>query len=180
MTVQCVSLDEWMTGAMRTIREELRGDPRWSEVFSANDAPLAGVHLAVLVEPFLTYVLDGRKSVESRFSTRQCAPFQRVSPGDLVLLKAASGPVMGICRVSNTWFFDLASVSLSNVRDRFATAICATDDDFWQARKRAEYATLLKLAVVRPLEPMTCPKRDRRGWVILRGRQEQLRLPGAA
>ncbi|MEI9941989.1 MAG: hypothetical protein WDO69_32650 [Pseudomonadota bacterium] len=167
-TVQLMELGAWTTTAVRHIRQELRADPSWTELLTATPSSRS-VHLAVFVEPFLSYVLDGVKTIESRFSKNQCAPFKRIQAGDIVLLKAASGPVRGICQVAKTWFFDLRSVPLLSVRERFGEAICATDDEFWDARVNAEYATLLKLQRIRALEPLVCPKRDRRGWVVLRG-----------
>src|SRR5437867_4139305 len=54
------------------------------------------LHLAVLLEPYLGYVLEGRKTVESRFSAVRCPPYRRVQSGDVVLLKSSGGPVEGI------------------------------------------------------------------------------------
>lgn len=172
-----MELRQWTTRAMRDIGEDLREDSQWSARLPVRaGSPSSAIHLAIFVEPFLSYVLNGTKSIESRFSTRQCAPFRRVTVGDIILLKAASGPVKGICRVAKTWFFDLRSVPLVTVRERFAKGICATDDDFWRSREKAEYATLLKLGSVREISPVSCPKRDRRGWVVLDGNPEQLAL----
>lgn len=176
-----MELRRWTTRAMREIEDELRQDSQWSTRLPAQAGSRSiAVHLAIFVEPFLSYVLDGTKLIESRFSTRQCAPFRRVTVGDIILLKAASGPVKGICEVAKTWFFDLGLVPLATVRERFAAGICATDEDFWRAREKAEYATLLKLRLVRELTPMPCPKRDRRGWVTLHDPRRQLALPGTA
>ena len=171
-----MDLAAWTMGALRHIRQELRGDSQWNTVL-APTARAQRIHLAVFVEPFLTYVLDGSKSIESRFSTKQCAPFRRVAPGDVILLKAASGPIRGICAVAKTWFFDLRAVPLSTLRARYAESICATEDSFWRSREKADFATLIKLRWVRELRPMTCPKRDRRGWVVLDGNRDQLALP---
>lgn len=172
-----MELADWAVHAVDHMQRELQRDPRWSKSFSAELIATRTVHLAVFVEPFLTFVLQGKKSIESRFSTRQCAPFRRVSIGDIVLLKEASGPVRGICEVAKTWYFDLESVPLADVRERFADGICATDDAFWRAREKADYATLLKLRSVRAVSPIRCPKRDRRGWVVLPNPKEQLALP---
>jgi len=172
-----MDLSDWGVRAVEHLQRELQADRRWSRALSADLAPSRQVHLAVFVEPFLAYVLQGKKSVESRFSTRQCAPFRRVSVGDIVLLKEASGPVRGICEIAKTWFFNLDSIPLADVRERFAADICATDDDFWRAREKADYATLLKLRSVREVAPLRCPKRDRRGWVVLPNARKQLALP---
>jgi hypothetical protein len=129
---------------------------------------LAGLHLGIFVEPYLTLVLEGRKTIESRFGVQRCAPHGRVSAGDLLLLKASGGPVVGICRIEETWFFDLRVTTLSSLRDRFARPLCAEDGAFWQARSHATLATLMRLKNVRPLSPIPVEKRDRRGWVTLR------------
>src|SRR5690606_1336201 len=101
---------------------------------------------------------------------------RKVAPGDIILLKAASGPVRGVCVAEKTWFYDLSEVPLDLLRQRYAQSICATDDDFWHARENAGYATLIKLQWVRPLTPFICPKRDRRGWVVLNAEREQMEL----
>jgi hypothetical protein len=127
-----------------------------------------GLHLGIFVEPYLTWVLQGRKTIESRFGVQRCAPHGRVSVGDVLLLKASGGPVVGACRIRETWFFDLRVTALSSVRDRFARPLCADDAGFWEARAHATLATLMRIGDVQPLAPIPVAKRDRRGWVTLR------------
>jgi hypothetical protein len=126
------------------------------------------VHLAIFVEPYLSLVLDGRKTIESRFGVNMCAPHGRVSPNDLLLLKRVSGPVIGVCKVDKTWFFDLRTSELDRVRERFSRQLCAEDPAFWLARAHTSFATLMKVDCVTPLEPIAVQKRDRRGWVVVR------------
>jgi ASC-1-like (ASCH) protein len=130
--------------------------------------PHVGVHLAIFVEPYLRLVLEGRKTIESRFGVQRCAPHGRVASGDVLLLKEAGGPVIGACRVGETWFFDLREVPIDSVRERFAGPLCAEDPSFWAQRAHATLATLMGIERVTRLEPMTVEKRDRRGWVTLR------------
>jgi hypothetical protein len=110
--------------------------------------------------------LDGTKTIESRFGQRRSVPYERVTAGDIMLLKAASGPVVGIARIAKAAYFDLRTEPLAKIRKRFSKAIAA-DDDFWEWCKDASYATLLEVEEVRRLAPIACPKRDRRGWVVL-------------
>ena len=42
-----------------------------------------GLHVAVFVEPYLTFVLDGRKTVESRFGVYRNPPYQSIREGDI-------------------------------------------------------------------------------------------------
>lgn len=87
-------------------------------------------------------------------------------PGDLVVLKEPSGPVTAIAQVRQLWSFR-RNGNWDEIRTRFGTEMCATDDNFWSARADKTYATLLRLQHVLTLPKITCKKRDRRAWVIL-------------
>jgi hypothetical protein len=144
-------------------------------------ALLAGIgdhalHLAILVEPYLSLILDGQKRVESRFSIHRSAPYGRLQRGDVVLLKRSSGPIVGACRAGAVWFYQLDTRSFGEIRNGFTEALCAQDPRFWSARAAASYATLVQLDDVCRLPPISIPKRDRRGWVVLRPRSEQRKL----
>lgn len=124
------------------------------------------IHLAVMVEPFLSYILDGKKSIESRFSKHAIAPFYQIEPGDLVLLKLTGGPVIGCFDTDTVEFVALNKDEHDRLRRCYSTAICA-DDEFWRARQDKRYATLVGVLNVRMLEPAPVAKSDRRGWVVL-------------
>jgi len=125
------------------------------------------VHLAVFVEPYLKFVLDGSKTVESRFSVHRCAPYGRVSRGDVILLKRTGGGVVGLCQASQVWNYALQPGALSEIKQLFGPAICPQGEDFWDVRARASFATLIRVGHARAIEPLVVPKRDRRGWVVL-------------
>jgi len=135
------------------------------------------VHIAVFVEPFLGYVLDGSKTLDSRFLRQPRAPYRRVAPGDLILLKRSGGPVVGLCYAAQAWDYALDPERFESIRSTHAEALCAPDAAFWESRRAAQYVTLIRLLGVRALvEPMALPKRDRRGWVVLRTGPEQMHL----
>lgn len=138
----------------------------WAILAPLLDNSRIGIHLAVMVEPFLSYLLNGRKTIESRFSKNAIAPYRKVAIGDLVLLKA--GPVVGAFTVSSVDFVVLHGDNLAQLRQEHAVAICAEDDAFWSVRSNKRYATLTGVSDVRKLPPVTVPKRDMRGWVVLR------------
>jgi hypothetical protein len=164
-------LREWTADATGRIESELRTDPHWSRVLASRSTHT--IHLAIFIQPFLGRLLEGKKVVESRFSVRRCAPFQRVWTGDIVLIKEAAGPVRGVCEVGNTWFFDLAPGKLAEIRERFAECICATNDAFWESCEDTKYASLVELNELREVSPIACPKRDRRAWVVLQDVKER-------
>jgi hypothetical protein len=175
------------TEGLPRLRDELlvriSGDDRLARhvdaAFDATDPTQA--HIAVLQQPYLRYVLTGRKTIESRFGRIPTAPYRVVAPGDVLLFKQVAGPLLGVGIVAAADFYVLDPAVWATLRNHFAAALCATDSQFWVDRRDARFATLMRLAAVRRISPLTVDKRDRRGWVVLdvRGQavhRDQLRL----
>jgi len=155
--------------SLRVAKYSLRHDPNWHGILAdAVNTRRRGLHLGVFVEPYLSLIIDGRKTVESRFAAVRQAPFERVARGDLVFLKRAGGPVVGICEIGAAWFYHLDKRILRSLKVEFTKALCANEPGFWTRRSHASFATLMYVARVASLSPMIWPKRDRRGWVTLR------------
>jgi len=147
---------------LEEVREGLPGDLRDTYFGEGADR---GVHLAVMREPYLSFLIGGSKTIESRFSVNRVDPFGRVHVGDLVLLKA--GPVMGAFIVEQVDFKEIAPGQLDEVRDQFNDRILA-DSEFWDAKAGARFASLMKVRSVRSIPEFAVSKRDMRGWVVLR------------
>lgn len=124
-----------------------------------------GVHIAVMVDPFLSYILEGKKTIESRFSKHLIAPYKRISEQDVVLLKA--GPLVASFRASSVECVELNETERKRLIDGYSEAICA-DEAFWEARENKNYATLIGISDVQALTPVKVSKNDRRGWLVLR------------
>jgi membrane-associated protease RseP (regulator of RpoE activity) len=153
------------------VRRAVAGDEHWSLALGApgSTLPACGIHLAVFVAPFLGYVLDGSKTVESRFSVNRTPPYGKVCQGDVILLKQSGGPVVGLARVQTVWSYHLDEESLRFIRERFASALCAQDPGFWKGKVSAAFATLMAIHQVLAVEDIAWEKRDRRGWVVVQG-----------
>lgn len=147
----------------------LGDDTFWSEhlsAFTRGEHPERSLHVAVFREPFLSWVLEKKKPVESRFSQNQVAPYGQVREGDAIALKRVGGPVVGLCRARSVSSYRLEPRTWKVLREQFAELLCATDDAFWGTRKSAKFATLIFLDEVRALPDIEYAKSDRRGWVI--------------
>jgi hypothetical protein len=133
-----------------------------------------GVHVAVFVEPYLSALLDGRKTMESRFTLTRQPPYYSIEEGDLILLKRSGGPVVGIAEAGTIQSYTLSPKVVQNLRDDFADRLCAWDENFWSACKEKNYATLIEIKDRVEMDPVTIPKRDRRGWVSYKRRLDSL------
>lgn len=135
------------------------------------------MHLAVFVEPFLTAVLEGRKTIESRFGVHRRPPYLSIAPDDYILIKRSGGPVVGLALAKTADFYQLSPTVLADIRERFAYQLYALDEEFWESRAGKQYATLIELDEPTEIRPMPFPKRDRQGWVIIdRGAKAEPRL----
>jgi len=170
-------MQNWLTLLNDKLLPAVQHNAFWCDVltqFDVQEACRHSVHLAIFVEPYLQYVLDGSKTIESRFSTRRFAPYNQVGQGDIILLKKSSGPVVGICQVMTAWFYQLENKSWGEIKQNYSADLCAQDPKFWQDRKGASFATLIRIGHVLPVEPFAVDKRDRRGWVVLHAPSQQM------
>ena len=129
-------------------------------------------HLAILTPGWIDLILDGKKTIESRFTKVRCAPFRKVHEGDSVYLKESGGLVKGMFRVAEVETFEnLNRSGIQAIYERCGQAI------FYQAFTRffppekwltAKHATLIHVSD--PIafdDPFPFPKRDPRAWVVL-------------
>lgn len=125
-------------------------------------------HLAILNQPFLDLILDGKKTIESRFTKVRCAPYGVVKEGDIILLKESGGPVLGEFTAGYVETFDgLNEKALVKLATKYGRRIYSeADQDFWQKRRDVRYATLIDVtSPIRYEKPFFYPKKDRRGWI---------------
>lgn len=168
----------WFQQRVEVVAARLEAAPALHRSIVAGSKSRPGVHVAVCAEPFLGYVLDGTKTVESRFSRTRVAPFDTVSSGDVVLLKASGGPIVAAAEITEAVFFaPLTEAVQQQLRADFGRELRDDVPGFWEERRSMRYATMLRLGEVVMLdEPLAIPKADRRGWVVLRSRRQQLSL----
>lgn len=154
----------WKLALMDRLRTACLDTP-FADSLNGRDA--VGVHLAVFVEPYLSFLLHGQKTVESRFSINKHAPYEQVGDGDILVLKKSSGPVCGLCRITNVWFYRLDASSWLEI-ERYAQALCMDGSVFWQKKRGASFATLMHVEAVQRLEEFDIDKDDPRSWVVVR------------
>lgn len=173
---------EWLKKVIYNLRDSFH-KRTWEilleETIKVNSMNLS-IHLGVFVEPYLNYILEGKKTVESRFSINKCAPYNKVNSGDVILLKKSGGPIVAIARIAKAWSYNLDINSWKEIKTDFINELCIQDPNFWEIKKNATYATLMTLEYVQEIAPIEFKKRDRRGWLILNdvSKKKQLKIDG--
>jgi hypothetical protein len=158
---------EGRDSALNKLKAALADDRQWTDILDSVDE-LIKIHLAVFVEPYFTFISEGKKSIETRFSKNRIAPFECIEKGDIILLKRSGAGIAGVCVVDQVWFYHLLPGSLDKIKEQFGRGICPSNSDFWDERQSASYCSLIWITSFRSFEDIPFKKSDRRGWVILK------------
>lgn len=124
------------------------------------------LHLGIFSEPYLTYMLDGKKTIESRFSKNKILPYNKISKDDIVIVKRSSGDVLAYFTIKEILFFDLSIISIDEIRLKYHKQLCV-DENFWITKKNSNYATLIFIDKIVKLKPFHINKKGMQTWIKL-------------
>src|SRR5690606_5364590 len=100
------------------------------------------------LRPYIRMMLDGRKTVESRLTRMNRAPFRAIEAGDRIYFKASSGPFMATAVADAVAFYDeLNPAAIAKLKQRYNDRVCG-DDAYWQWKRTSRYATFVELREV--------------------------------
>lgn len=144
---------------------------------SSREYILGGVmkrHLAIMDKPTIEAILQGKKTIETRFSKNKIVPFGVVSSGDLVFIKPPGGDVIGQFRVKKVFSFEgLTPEDVEKIFQDYGEKISMgdqeVDEKYFKEKKDSLFGTLIFISASERLitSPVTLKKRDMRGWVVL-------------
>ncbi len=124
-------------------------------------------HLVILKAEYIEAILEGRKTIESRFTRTRRAYWRKILHGDKLFLKQSSGPVCATARVIKVkWYKDLTAKQTKELKGKHNKQILGADD-YWQNKSDCRYGVLVWLGEVKRIKPVRIEKRDWRAWVVL-------------
>lgn len=126
------------------------------------------IHLGIFSEPYLTYMLEGKKTIESRFSKNKIMPYNQITKDDIVIVKKSSGDVLAYFTIKDILFFDLNTTSIEAIKTKYSKQLCV-DETFWISKKNSNYATLIIIDKLFKLKPFHINKKGMQTWIILSG-----------
>jgi len=123
-------------------------------------------HLAVFTEPYLSLLLQGKKTVESRWMRNKIAPYGKVHSGDLVYVKKSGGPVMASFRVG--WRLEGALPLALAYAVQHQAALCVADAFLLKLEAdKKNFGVLMEVTRLHVLNPVPVVKPGMNGWVVL-------------
>lgn len=126
----------------------------------------SNIHLGIFTEPYLTYMLNGQKTIESRFSKNKIAPYEKIKKDDIVLVKKSGGNIVAYFTIKEVLFFDLQDYAIENIKAKYNKELCV-ENTFWENKKDSHYATLIKIDKLVKLKPFSINKKGMQTWIIL-------------
>lgn len=124
------------------------------------------IHLGIFSKPYLTYMLEGKKTIESRFSKNKILPYNQITKDDIVIIKKSSGNIVGYFTIKEVLFFDLNEISIDEIKEKYNKQLCV-DDEFWFNKRKSNYATLIIIDKLFKLKPFHINKKGMQTWIIL-------------
>ncbi|MGD9901635.1 MAG: ASCH domain-containing protein [Spirochaetales bacterium] len=125
-------------------------------------------HIAILRQPFFNMILDGSKTIESRFSMNKIAPYNKVNIGDEILLKETGKDVTASAIVKMVKYYELTPEIVEDIRIEYGKEIGIDKFEDWQTTLTKKYCTLIWLKDVKRIEPIKVPRSNGAGWLILK------------
>jgi hypothetical protein len=98
---------------------------------------------------YIAKLADGSKRVEARLLKRRIAPFARIATGDRVYLKPVGKPVSHVATAG--WVRQIEGLTpdcMQRLCAEYKDDVAAPDE-FWESRRDARHAVLVRLAGVR-------------------------------
>ena len=140
---------------------------------------MANAHLVILKKPYIEAIMDGRKTIESRFIRAKRPPFGCVSSGDRMFLKVSSGPVVAIATAGRVETFEnLTPKKIASIRRTYNKYILGSHE-YWHSKKDSSAGFLVWLESLQSIDPVWINKKDWRAWVVLTAGKDFGLLTGA-
>lgn len=129
-----------------------------------NEITKRNMHLGIFTEPYLTYMLEGKKTIESRFSKNKILPYNEISKNDIVIVKKSSGNVVAYFTIKEVLFFNLNEIPINEIKNMYGKELCV-EENFWLSKKDSNYATLIIIDKIIKLNPFHISKKGMQTWI---------------
>ena len=131
-------------------------------------------HLALFTPGYIGLILDGYKTIESRFSIIKCAPYNKVEKGDVVYMKVVGGAIEGIFSVGEVeTYTKLKRSDVRHIDNKYRYNIFC-DPTFGQHLGRwneCSYATIMHIdKYMKFFKPAFYENKGRSAWKVLEGK----------
>jgi len=112
-------------------------------------------------------MLDGKKTIESRFTKNKVIPFNKVNTNDAIILKRSGGPIVGVFLADMVLEFSNDQIDINKIKQLYQDRLLI-DQDFWDHKVGSRYATLIGIKSMVVLNSIYSNEKNRQPWIIVR------------
>ncbi len=119
-------------------------------------------HVAIMNKRWklIPKILDGSKTIESRWYVNRIKPWNSINVGDKIFLKNAGEPITASAVVSKVLQFDhLDKYTFKEIMDKYAEDIQLLSREYDEYYQSKNYCILIFLENVRSVEPFDVSKK---------------------
>ena len=124
------------------------------------------IHLGIFNNLYLPYILNGKKTIESRFSKNKILPYNNITEDLIVFIKESGKSIIGYFTIKKVLFYNLNHTKISDIKKEYNKYLCV-DKLFWDKKKNSNYATLIFIDQVFKLKPFNITKKGMQTWLTL-------------
>jgi len=125
------------------------------------------IHVAILKKPYISLILSGQKTVESRLTKTAVPPLNVIKPGERIFIKASGGPFMATAVAGLIeQYKDLKPSDIHRLSRQYKKAVCGSDE-YAELKKHSRFAVYIHLDQVEPLEIGPVYTKSMRAWHVL-------------
>lgn len=125
-------------------------------------------HIAIFRQPFFDMVLSGKKTIESRWSMKKVAPYNKVKVGDELLLKQTNHDVTATAKVKDVKYFELTPQIADEIKSKWNKEIGIYKFENWELYRNKKYCTLIWFEDVKQTQPIKVKRSNGSGWIVVK------------
>lgn len=123
-------------------------------------------HIVIFKQPFFDMVLNGEKTIESRWSFHKIAPYGKVNIGDELLLKETGKDITATAQVKDVKYYELTPQKVEEIRIKYGKQIGTDKFENWQSILQKKYCTLVWLDNIKQISPLSVKRSNGAGWIL--------------
>lgn len=119
-------------------------------------------HVAIMTPGWkmIPRILDGEKTIESRWYQTRRAPWGKIEKGDRVFFKDSGKAITVMARVKRVWQFEIHDLNeAEKIVAEFGGRICLVDSDVGSWPRVPKYCVLVELQDPASITPFAIDKR---------------------
>lgn len=128
-------------------------------------------HIAYFTKKYLDLIIEGKKTIESRFSKTRRAPFHKVRKDHIIALKQVGGDIIGHFVTDGVLY--ITGPNIEKIKRTMNSKILE-EDDYWNLKENSNYATLIEIGEITIYEnpfPFKS-KKAQSAWIVIEEKKD--------